>query len=149
MSEVQQDFRDLLALFNAHGVDYIVVGAHALAFHGAPRFTGDIDILVRPDAANARRVIAALDEFGFGAAGLTAGDFAQPGKVVQLGVAPVRIDIVTSLTGVSWQEAAAGRVPGPYGDTPVSYLGRNEFIRNKRAIGRKKDLADIEAIGEK
>jgi hypothetical protein len=148
MSGVQQDFRDLLALFNAHAVDYIVVGAHALAFHGAPRFTGDIDILIRPDAENSRRVIAALDEFGFASAGLTADDFAHPGRVIQLGVAPVRIDLVTSLTGVSWQEAAAGRVPGPYGDTPVSYLGRKEFIRNKQAVGRKKDIADIEAIGE-
>jgi hypothetical protein len=146
--EAQQDFRELLASFIAHKVSYIVVGAHALAFHGAPRFTGDMDILVRPDARNARRIIAAIGEFGFASLGLTVEDFAKPGRVVQLGVAPVRIDIVTSLTGVSWKEAAAGREIGSYGDLKVYYLGRRQFARNKRAVGRKKDLADLEAIGE-
>jgi len=135
-------------LFNAHEVDYVVVGAHALAYHGAPRFTGDLDVLVRPDKTNAHRVLAALDEFGFGSLGLTAEDFAEPGKVVQLGVAPVRIDIVTSLTGVSWDEVQAGRTIGGFGDQTVRYLGKQQLIRNKRAVGRKKDLADLEAIGE-
>jgi hypothetical protein len=138
----------LLALFNAREVDFVVVGAHALAYHGAPRFTGDLDVLVRPDQANAHRVIAALDEFGFGSLGLTAEDFAEPGKVVQLGVAPVRIDIVTSLTGVSWDEVRAGRTAGKFGDQTVHYLGRQQLVRNKRAVGRKKDIADLEAIGE-
>jgi hypothetical protein len=82
--EAQQDFRELLASFIAHKVSYIVVGAHALAFHGAPRFTGDMDILVRPDARNARRIIAAIGEFGFASLGLTVEDFAKPGRVVQL-----------------------------------------------------------------
>jgi hypothetical protein len=146
--EAQPDFRDLLALFAAHKADHIVVGAHALAFHGAPRFTGDMDILVRPDSPNAQRVLDALAEFGFDSLGLTVDDFAQPGRVVQLGVPPVRIDIVTSLTGVSWDAAWAGRVSGPYGGLTVCYLGRNEYVRNKRAVGRRKDLADLEAIGE-
>lgn len=146
--EVQQDYRDLLALFNAHKVDYIIVGAHALAYHGVPRYTGDMDILVRPDLENAKRVLRALDEFGFGSLGLTVGDFTAPDKVVQLGVAPVRIDIVTSLTGVSWEEANAGRVGGNYGGLEVYYIGKREFILNKRALGRKKDIADLEAIGE-
>lgn len=146
--DVQQDFRELLALFIAHKVDHIVVGAYALAHHGAPRYTGDMDVLVRPAAGNARRVIAALDEFGFASLGLTAEDFTKPGKVVQLGVAPVRIDIVTSLTGVSWKEAAAGREVGSYGDLEVYYLGKKQFAKNKRALGRNKDLADLEAIGE-
>ena len=146
--DVQPDFRDLLALFNEHEVEYVVVGAHALAFHGAPRFTGDLDILVRPGIRNARRIVAALAEFGFASIGLTADDFKQPDKVVQLGVAPVRIDLVTSLTGVSWKEVAAGSKPGKYGDLRVRYLGKREFIKNKRAIGRTKDLADIEALGD-
>ncbi len=145
--DVQPDFRDLLALFNAHRVQYIVVGAYALAFHGAPRFTGDMDILVRPGARNAGRIIAALAEFGFASLGLTAGDFRESGRVVQLGVAPVRIDLVTSLTGVSWKEVAAGSKPGKYGEVRVRYLGKKEFIKNKRAIGRSKDFADIEALG--
>ena len=146
--EVQQDFKDLLALFNAHKVDYIIVGAHALAFHGAPRYTGDMDIFVRSDLENAQRILSALDEFGFGSLGLTAEDFTSPDKVVQLGVPPVRVDIVTSITGVSWEDAAANRVAGTYGDLEVYYLGKKQFILNKRALGRKKDLADLEAIGE-
>jgi hypothetical protein len=145
--EVQQDFRDLLALFNAHKVDYIVVGAHALAYHGAPRYTGDMDILVHPDLENAKRILRALDEFGFGSLGLKVEDFTVPDKVVQLGVAPVRIDIVTSLTGVSWEDVVAGRVDGSYGSIEVHYIGKKEFILNKRALGRKKDIADLEAIG--
>lgn len=146
--EAQQDFRDLLKLFNDHGVEYIIVGAYALAYHGAPRYTGDIDILVRPNVENAQRILRALNDFGFGSVGLTIDDFVNPDKVVQLGVAPVRADIVTSITGVSWEEAAAGQVEGIFGDVVVHYLGRKEFILNKRAIGRKKDQADIEALGE-
>jgi hypothetical protein len=146
--EVQQDFRDLLALFNAHEIDYLIIGAHALAYHGSPRYTGDMDILVRPDLQNARRILRALDEFGFGSIGLTVEDFVSSDKVVQLGVAPVRIDIVTSITGVSWDDAAAGRVAGTYGDVEVYYIGKKQFILNKRALGRKKDLSDLEAIGE-
>ena len=146
--EVQQDFKDLLALFNAHKVDYIIVGAHALAFHGAPRYTGDMDILVRPDSENAQRILSALKDFGFGSLGLTIDDFTSLDKVVQLGVAPVRVDIVTSITGVSWEDAAAARVAGTYGGLEVYYIGKKQLILNKRAIGRKKDLADLEAIGE-
>jgi hypothetical protein len=146
--EVQQDFRELLALFNAHDVAYIIVGAYALAYHGAPRYTGDLDVFIRPDSQNAQHVLQALAQFGLGSLDLMVEDFTVPDKVVQLGVAPVRIDIVTSITGVTWEEAVVGQVKGKFGDVPVNYLGRNEFIRNKRALGRKKDLADIEALGE-
>ncbi len=146
--EVQPDFRDLLALFNAHEVEYIVVGGYALAFHGAPRFTADLDLLVKTEALNAHRILKALDEFGFGSVGLTAEDFQHPEKVVQLGVPPVRVDILTSLTGVSWDEAYSGRTEGKYGDVPVYFIGREQFLVNKRALGRKRDLADLEALGE-
>jgi hypothetical protein len=147
--EIQQDFRDLLVLFNSNKVEYIIVGGYALAFHGAPRYTGDIDIYVKPDTGNAEQIMTALDEFGFGSVGLAAADFVKPGQVVQLGVPPVRIDIITSIGGVSWDEAFAGRVAGRYGDVDVHYLGRTQFIQNKRSVGRKKDLADIEALDEK
>ena len=146
--EVQQDFRDLLALFNKHKVDYIIVGAYALGFHGAPRYTGDLDVLVRPDPVKARSIMQALQEFGFGSVGLTAADFEEEGKVVQLGFPPVRIDIITSITGVSWEQARSGRVEGWFGDLMVHYIGRDDFIYNKRALGRKKDIADLEAVGE-
>ena len=146
--EVQPDFRELLALFNANQVDYMVIGGYALAFHGAPRFTGDLDIYVKPDPENARRIVEALDQFGFKSVDLSVDDFQTPDQVVQLGVPPVRVDILTSITGVSWAEAASGRVEGRYGEIPVYYIGREQFAANKRATGRKRDLADLEALGE-
>lgn len=146
--EVQPDYSELFALLNAHNVEYVVVGAHALAFHGAPRFTGDLDLFVRPVRENARRILAALAEFGFGSVNLSEKDFLAQDRVVQLGVAPVRVDFVTALSGISWDEAAAGMVAGDYGDQRVHYLGRDELIRNKRVTGRQKDLADIEALEE-
>lgn len=147
--EVQADFKELLALFNDHCVSYLIVGGYALAFHGAPRFTGDLDILIKPDHENASRIVAALDAFGFASLGLTESDFEQPDQVIQLGVAPVRIDLITSITGVSWDEAFTGKIVSSYGDVPVHYIGRQQFVLNKRATGRKRDLADLEALGEK
>jgi hypothetical protein len=146
--EIQKDFKELLELFNAHNVEYLIVGGYALAFHGAPRFTGDIDLLVRPDRKNAKRILAALAEFGFGSSDISETDFTLLQNVVQLGVPPVRIDIMTSLTGVSWEKAAAGKVRGSYGDTPVYFIGKDEFVSNKKTLGRKKDLADLEALGQ-
>jgi hypothetical protein len=92
--------------------------------------------------------MAALGEFGFGSIGLSAVDFERPDKVIQVGVPPVRVDIITSLTGVSWEEAFSERVKSKYGDIIVHYIGREQFISNKRALGRKRDLADLEALGE-
>lgn len=146
--EVQPDFRELLELFNKHEVEYLIIGAYALAMHGAPRYTGDLDILTRPSRANAGRILTALKEFGFESAGLTAGDFETAGKVIQLGVLPVRVDILTSVTGVSWEDAYKNRAEGKYGDLRVFFIGRNQLLVNKRALGRKKDLADLEALGE-
>jgi len=147
--EVQPDFKELLAFFNDHRVSYMIVGGYALAFHGAPRFTGDLDIFIKPDHENAQRIVAALDAFGFASLGLTADDFERPDQVIQLGVAPVRIDIITSITGVSWDDAFAGRASSNFGGVPVHYIGREQFVSNKRAMGRIKDLADLEALGEK
>jgi hypothetical protein len=103
---------------------------------------------VHPEAANAQRILSALEAFGFASVGLTPSDFERPDQVVQLGVPPVRIDLLTSITDVSWDEAWAGRIAGRYGDMPVYYLGREQFIANKRATGRTKDLADLEMLGE-
>jgi hypothetical protein len=146
--EHQSDFKELLELFNAQDVEYLIVGAYALAFHGAPRMTGDLDILVRPTQKNALKVLAALSQFGFGAVGLTEEDFLDPERVVQLGVPPVRVDLLTSLTGVTWEEAEREKAAGEYGAIPVCYLGRQQLIKNKRATGRLRDLADLEALGE-
>ena len=146
--EVQKDFKELLELFNEHKVNYLIVGGYALAHHGVPRYTGDMDIFVKPDKENALRILRALNDFGFGSVGLKEADFRNSNKVVQLGYPPVRIDIITSISGLAWDDAYKGRVKGKYGDVQVSYIGRDHFILNKRASGRKKDIADLEALGE-
>lgn len=146
--EVQEDFKELLELLNEHKVEYMIVGGYALAYHGAPRFTGDIDIFVHPSPENAKNILSALNDFGFGSLDLKIDDFQDPDSVVQLGVPPVRIDIITSISGVTWEEANVGKKRGVYGDVPVSFLGREQYITNKRASGRKKDLADLESLGE-
>ncbi len=146
--ELQQDFKELLASFNANGVEYLIVGGYALAHHGAPRFTGDLDLFLNATPDNAMRILAALTEFGFGDLGLTSNDFTHPDRVVQLGVPPVRVDLLTSLSGITWDEADAGAEAGVYGDQDVRIIGRTEFIANKRATGRTRDLADLEALGE-
>jgi hypothetical protein len=129
-------------------VAYLIIGGYALAYHGSPRYTGDMDILIRPDVENARRILAALAEFGFGLLGLEIEDFSTEGRVAQFGVSPVRVDILTSITGVSWKEACSSQEPGTYGGVPVHYISREHFILNKRAVGRAKDLADVEALGQ-
>lgn len=145
--EIYPDFKDLFALLNKHGVEYIIVGSYALAFHGSPRYTGDIDILIHSETLNAEKILNALKEFGF-QSDLSISDFEKPDQVIQLGVPPVRIDFLTSITGVSWKEANEGKILGRYGDIPVFFLGKSQFFSNKRSTGRKKDLADLEALGE-
>ena len=146
--EMRSDFSELLALFNEYNVDYIIVGGIALAWHGAPRYTGDIDILVRAEDNNAQRIVAALEAFGFGGMGIVVEDFTAPKRVLQLGYPPVRIDLMTTLTGVSWSDAWEGRVEGAYGGVSARFLGRAELIANKRACGRTRDMADVEALEE-
>ncbi len=146
--EPPRDFCELLECFNASGVNAIIVGAYALGYHGAPRMTGDLDLLVQPTPENARRVIDALGAFGFGDVGLSAADFQQPDVVVQLGVPPVRVDILTGISGVTWEEAWAGRIADKFGGIPVAFIGLAELRQNKLAAGRHKDLADLEALGE-
>jgi hypothetical protein len=145
--DLPSDFKELLELFNARKVEYLIVGGYALAFHGAPRYTGDIDLFVKPTPENATLILAALEEFGLGSLDLSVEDFVGPNKVVQLGVPPVRVDIITSVSGVSWEKADVGKVLGRYAETPVFFISREDFLANKRATGRAKDAADIEALG--
>jgi hypothetical protein len=143
---IYQDFKELLELFNSNRVEYLVIGAHALAFHGYIRATKDIDLYVRPTGANAQRIMAALSAFGFGDVGLKQEDFEKPAQIIQLGYPPVRIDLVTSIEGVSWEQAARGKCVGEYGGEPVPFLGRAQLIANKKATGRLQDLADAEKL---
>ena len=141
---LNEDYRDLLILFADAGVEYVIVGAYALAFHGAPRASGDIDLFVRPTPANAERVFAALQHFGapLDAAHVTAQDFARPGSVYQIGLPPRRIDILTEISGVTFEEAWASRDRGEVEGREVSLIGRAALLRNKEATGRLKDRAD-------
>jgi hypothetical protein len=144
--EIYPDFKELFESFNAQKVEYVVVGGFALAHHGHVRATKDIDLYVHPSKANAQRVMAALHEFGFNPDNLGPEDFERPGQIIQLGYPPVRVDLITSIAGVSWEQAAAGASPGDYGGTPVPFLGRAELIASKKAAGRLQDLADAERL---
>lgn len=139
------DFRDLFAAFQRVGVEFVVIGAHALARHGYVRATLDLDVLVRPSATNAERVVAALAAFGapLDAHGVSVEDFARPGTVYQLGLPPCRIDVLTELSGVTFEEAWRTRITTEVDGVQVPVLGRNELIRNKRATDRPKDRLDV------
>jgi hypothetical protein len=144
MSTVNPDFRDLLAAFNAHGVEYLVVGAHALAAHGHVRATKDLDVWVRPSAANATRVLTTLRTFGAPLHDLVEEDLCRPGLVFQIGVAPVRIDVITAIDGVDFDDAWPARLEARLGDLAVPVLSRQHLVANKKASGRLQDLADVE-----
>lgn len=144
--EVQRDFAEFLDSLHAAGVRFLIVGAYAVAAHGVPRNTLDLDVFVQPTEANGHRLVAALEAFGFGSLGAQALDFAQPDRILQLGRQPLRIDVLTSITGVSWTRAWRGRLAGHYGDVPVHFLGLESLLANKRATGRAKDLGDVEAL---
>jgi hypothetical protein len=143
---MNQDFVDLLQAFVEADVRFMVVGAYALALHAKPRATGDLDLWVEPDSQNAARVMQALKQFGAPLTEVNESDFIQQGLVFQIGVAPRRIDILTGLTGVSFPEAWEDRVSHKIGSCNIFFLGKRTFIKNKKALGRSRDLADLEAL---
>lgn len=140
------DFVDLLRAFVAADVRFLVVGAYALALHGRPRATGDLDLWVEATPENATRVMRALTAFGAPITEISEADFAREGVTYQIGVPPGRIDILTELTGLTFHDAWPDRVRRPFGDVEVDFIGRAAFIRNKRKTGRAKDLGDIEGM---
>jgi len=138
------DFKDLLSAFNAHGVEFLVVGAHALAAHGHVRATGDLDVWVRPESSNAKRVLEALKAFGAPLADLDAEDLVREGTVFQIGVAPLRIDVLTSIDAVEFGEAWADRLMAKFAGLEVPVLSARHLVKNKRTVARAQDLADVE-----
>ena len=140
------DFRDLLAAFNAQGVEYLVVGAHALAAHGHVRATKDLDIWVNPSAENAPRVLRALTSFGAPLHDLTETDLTRAGTVFQIGVAPIRIDVLTAIDGVDFPTAWSGRLRTRFAGEPAAVLSREHLLQNKKASGRLQDLADLQEL---
>ncbi len=145
------DFRDLLAALLETGARFIVVGAHAMAVHGVPRATGDLDVWIARDPDNADRVLEALARFGapLSTLGISRDDLLEDDQVVQIGVPPRRIDVLTAISGVTFDEAYGGVVVHEVDGMPIPFLGRDALVRNKRASGRAKDLADLEALGER
>jgi hypothetical protein len=144
--QLPKDFVELLALFNERKVRALIVGGYAFVYHARPRTTKDIDIWIEPTPDNARRLLEALDEFGFGSVGLKAEDFLEPSRFVQLGYPPHRIDLITSLKDVDFEDAWKGRVEDSIGDVKICILGIPELIRNKKAVGRPQDRADVAVL---
>ncbi|HEY6807042.1 MAG TPA: DUF6036 family nucleotidyltransferase [Pyrinomonadaceae bacterium] len=143
---MNQDFRELLLAFNDINVEYLVIGAHALAAYGHVRATKDLDLWVKPDPENADRVIAALTNFGAPLLDLSREDLTTIGTVFQIGMAPLRIDLVTSIDGVEFVDAWFDRSQIDFGGVPVFVISKQHLITNKRATGRLQDLADVEQL---
>lgn len=147
--ELPRDWQEFLSSLNARRVKYLVIGAHALAAHGAPRYTADLDVWVQATSGNAERVFRALADFGFGSMkGLAIKDFQNPDLVVMLGQPPLRIDLLTSISGCSFASAWSRRLQTKLGGQPVSVLSRRDLRTNKLAAGRPKDLLDVELLAQ-
>ena len=144
---VQKDYEELFELLNQEKVKYLIVGAHAVAFHAQPRFTGDIDIFVEASSQNAKRILKVFEQFGFGNVGVSQKDFEKPKQVVQLGKPPVRIDFITEIEGINFHTAWRNHSEGRYGKEIVYYISKDDLIKNKVLLGRKQDLFDLELLG--
>src|SRR5262245_39344359 len=141
---LETDFEDVIRCFNQHSVEFLLVGAYALAYHGIPRATHDLDLYIRPTPENARRVVRALESFGF--SGLQETEAATPGKVIMMGRPPMRIDLLTQISGVTWDEAWNGREALTYGEQELFVIGKPQLLANKASTGRTKDKADWELL---
>jgi hypothetical protein len=146
MIRLPTDFKEFLQLLHSENVEYLLVGGYAVGYHGHPRATGDIDIWINPTAANAERVASALRQFGFSAATIEARMFEQPHKVFSIGVPPIRIELLTSVSGLQFDETFADRVNTELDGVPVTVISLEKLKANKRASGRLKDLADLESL---
>ena len=143
---IEKDFAELLQLFDKHKVKYCILGAFAVAFYAEPRYTKDMDILVEPTVDNGRRIIRALNEFGLGHLGLKEVDFCQKEKFFQLGYEPVRVDLLTSIQGMEFNDLWKRRIQGKYGKQKVSFISLNDLIKSKQIANRKQDIADLEKL---
>ncbi len=140
------DLREFIELLNSHGIEYVIVGAHSLAFHARPRYTGDLDILIRPSPENATKLVSVLRDFGFGKEDFAESDFTLPEQMIQLGRAPNRIDLLTSISGVTIADAFDTKISTELEGLPVFVLSKELLIRNKRAVGRPQPVADLESL---
>lgn len=143
---LNKDFKEFIELLNAHEVQYIVIGGYAVAFHGHPRFTKDIDFWILPNPGNAEKLLTVLHDFGFSSLELTIEDFTAPNKVVQLGQPPYRIDLVTSISGVDFQSCFPNSIETELDGVSVRFIGLEDLKKNKRSTGRLRDLSDVEEL---
>jgi hypothetical protein len=143
---LNQDFREFIQSLNDNRVRYLVVGGYAVALHGYPRYTKDIDVWIEISPDNAQKMVRALDQFGFASLGLKEGDFLVPDQIVQLGYPPSRIDVISTLEGVDFETCYAARVETVIDGTPVCFIDLENLKKNKRAVGRSQDLADLEHL---
>jgi predicted nucleotidyltransferase len=143
---LNQDFKEFLKSLNDNGVRYLIIGGYAVAFHGHPRYTKDIDIWIAMDTANAASIVKALDQFGFASLGLKESDFLTPDQIIQLGYPPNRIDLITTTPGVDFETCYAARIQTEIDGIPVNFIDVENLKRNKKAVGRHQDLADIENL---
>jgi hypothetical protein len=143
---VENDFKEFIELLNEHKVRYLIIGGFAYSFYAEPRFTKDIDFYIDTSSVNVNKILKVLEKFGFKDVGLTKEDFQQPKQIIQLGNAPLRIDIVTSIDGVSFKEAWNNRTSGKYGNLKAYFISKSDLIKNKKATGRAQDIADIEKL---
>ncbi|TAL34514.1 MAG: hypothetical protein EPN93_11925 [Spirochaetes bacterium] len=144
-----EDFKDFLKLLNSHDVEYLLVGGYAVAYHGYIRATHDIDVWIRVTPENVRRVVDAVTEFGFAPADLNQEMFLKEDQVIRMGVPPLRIEVLTSISGVAFEECYRKREIADMGDYQIPIISRDMLIKNKRASGRLKDLGDVENLGRK
>jgi len=143
---VEHDYEEFLRLLNKNKVKYCIVGAFSVAFYTKPRYSKDIDLLVEPSIENGKRIINALKEFGFGSLKISANDFSRERNIIQLGYEPVRIDLLTSIDGCSFDEVWKGKKAGKYGKERVFFIGHKELIKNKKALDRPQDRVDLKII---
>ena len=143
---IEKDFKEFIALLNENKVKYLIVGGFAFAFYVEPRYTKDIDIFVEASEENSKKIIAALTNFGFGNIGLKEDDFQKPDQIIQLGYVPVRIDVITSIAGVTFDSAWKKKVEGKYGDIPCFFISKEDLILNKQKAARPQDITDVKKL---
>lgn len=142
----EKDFKEFIGLLNRHSVKYLIIGGFAYSYYAEPRYTKDIDIFIKASEDNAEAIIRVLADFGFENMGLTKEDFLVNGQIIQLGIEPVRIDILNCIAGVDFDSAWVNRTNGRYGDISANFISREDLIKTKKATGRKQDLADLENL---
>ena len=145
---LSSDFKEFAALLNSNEVEYLVVGGYALAAYGHPRYTGDLDFWIGTDPVNASKVLTVLNQFGFGSLGIRREDLIEPERVIQMGFPPARIDLLTSIDGVDFVECYKRRLMLVVDGLALAFIGLDDFKTNKKAVGRYKDLADLEALDQ-